>query len=221
MQFPPLVLASSSPRRKELLALSGRPFDLIAANVNEDLQGDEEPHAYVLRVAAEKAEAALGMLGGGDALILAADTTVAQDGEILGKPTDAEDAKAVLKKLRGRSHKAITSISLIRSSDGARLADLAESDVPMRNYSDAEIDAYVATGNPLDKAGSYAIQHAGFHPVAKMQGCLANVVGLPLCHLTRSLRKWDLEFEVDLAEECQKFLSYDCPVTEKILAWEL
>lgn len=221
MQFPALVLASSSPRRKELLALSGHPFESIATHINENVQGNEDPRAYVRRLADEKAAVALSTIGDRNALVLAADTTVAQDGEILGKPVDADDASGVLKKLRGRSHEVFTAISLIRAADEAQMSDLAETVVPMRNYSDAEIDTYIATGSPLDKAGSYAIQHPGFHPVAEMKGCLANVVGLPLCHVQRSLKNWDLEFDVNLAEACQRHLNYDCPVTDKILAWEL
>ena len=109
----------------------------------------------------------------------------------------------------------------MRSSDGATLTDLAETEVPMRDYSNEEIDAYVATGDPLDKAGSYAIQNAQFHPVENMQGCFANVAGLPLCHLQRNLAKWNVHLDVDLPAACQEYLQYDCPVTEKILNWEL
>lgn len=220
MQISHLILASNSPRRKELLALGGRPFDVSPASVNEELHPDEAPREYVQRLATEKADAVSQAITGGS-LILAADTTVILDGRVLGKPADAIEARGMLQSLRGRTHTVFTAISMQRTADGARLSDLAATEVPMREYSDAEIDAYAATGDPLDKAGSYAIQHAGFHPVAEMTGCLANVIGLPLCHLQRSLEKWDLEFNVDLAEACQQHLNYACPVAEKILAWEL
>ncbi|HSS98435.1 MAG TPA: Maf family protein [Terriglobales bacterium] len=175
-----LVLASSSPRRKKLLSLTGLPFEVRPADINEDVHEKEEPQPYVIRLAEEKAAAVAHQIAGEDVLVLAADTTVAQDGVILGKPADAIEAKKILTELRGRSHVALTGITIMRSSDGATLTDLAETQVPMRNYSNEEIDAYVATGDPLDKAGSYAIQNAQFHPVENMQGCFANVAGLPL-----------------------------------------
>lgn len=101
---------------------------------------------------------------------------------------------------------------------GQRLrSDLCVTDVPMRAYSEQEISAYVRTGDPLDKAGAYAIQHPGFQPVAAMAGCYASVMGLPLCHLTRLLREFDLQPRTDLPAGCQAFLQYDCPVYSSIL----
>lgn len=217
--IPNLVLASSSPRRSELLTLGGHPFAIQAADINEDVHPGEEAPAYVTRLAAEKARAAAARLNDRDAIILAADTTVVHEGAILGKPADAVEATAVLRSLRGRVHMVYSAIALLRTSDGALLQDLAATPVPMREYTDDEIEAYVATGNPLDKAGSYAIQHSGFHPVVGLTGCRANVIGLPLCHLKRTLAKWDLTFDVDLPSACQAYLNYDCPVTDDILAW--
>lgn len=217
--IPNLVLASSSPRRKELLALSGESFASVAADINEDPLPGEDPVAYVRRLAAEKARVGVANLNGADALIIAADTTVVHEGRIVGKPVDAEEARSILRSMRGKQHQAITAISVLRTSDGPQLNDLAITDVPMREYTDAEIDAYVATGNPLDKAGAYAIQHPGFHPVESMSGCRANVVGLPLCHLKRTLEKWDLTLDDSLPAACQAHLAYDCPVTGDILAW--
>lgn len=217
--IPDLILASNSLRRKELLSLGGQPFEVKAAELNEDPSPGEDPRDYVRRLASEKAHAVAGGLGGREALVLAADTTVVHAGRIVGKPANASEARAILQSLRGKPHTVFTAISITRSSDGAELTDLAETSVPMRDYSDAEIDAYVATGNPLDKAGAYAIQHASFHPVASMDGCLANVVGLPLCHLKRTMLKLDLNFEADLPSACQAHFAYDCPVTGDILAW--
>ncbi|MEX2161126.1 MAG: Maf family protein [Anaerolineales bacterium] len=214
-----LVLASNSPRRKTLLGLGRWPFEVAPADINEDPLPAEEPQAYVLRLAEEKARVAAAAYHGQDALVLAADTTVAHAGRILGKPADAQEARAILKELRGKEHIALTAIALIRTLDGARLSDLAVTQVPMRSYSDEEIEAYIASGDPLDKAGAYAIQHAGFHPVAAMQGCFANVAGLPLCHLMRTLAKWDIFFDADLPRACQAHLNYACPVTDDILAW--
>lgn len=217
--IPTLILASNSPRRKELLSLGGQPFVATAAEINEDPRPGEDPRDYVRRLASEKAHAVAGGLGGREALVLAADTTVVHEGRIVGKPANAGVAGAILQSLRGKAHTVFTAISIERSSDGTALSDLAETTVPMRDYTDAEIDAYVATGDPLDKAGAYAIQHAGFHPVASMDGCLANVVGLPLCHLKRTMMKLDLTFEADLPMACQAHLAYDCPVSVDILAW--
>jgi septum formation protein len=217
MSFPTLILASSSPRRKELLALGGNEFLIKPADINEDVLKDEAPKDYVSRLANEKA-VAIGDLA--DAIVLAADTTVVLDDAILAKPIDEADARQMLQAQRGRTHTVYTAISAKRASDGARFDDICATSVPMRDYSNAEIDEYISTGDPLDKAGAYAIQHRGFHPVAEMTGCHANVIGLPLCHLQRNMKKWDLKFQTDLSLACQEYLDYDCPVTEKILAWE-
>lgn len=213
-----LVLASSSPRRKNLLALGGHAFEVVAADVDETPLPGEDPKEYVLRLARDKARAAATGLKA-NALVLAADTTVVQAGQILAKPADAAEARAMLKALRGAEHVCYTAISVLRTSDGEQLDDLATTIVPMRGYSDDEIEAYIASGDPLDKAGAYAIQHSGFHPVAAMSGCLANVVGLPLCHLKRTLMKMDFTFEADLPVACQAHFDYACPVTAEILAW--
>jgi MAF protein len=214
------ILASNSPRRKKLLSLAGIPFRIQPADINEDPLKDEDPKAYVKRLAQEKSAVVARPLNG-EAFVLAADTTVVLDGRILGKPVDAAEARQMLVLQRGRSHMVYTAISLRRMADGAELNDVATTEVPMRNYSDSELERYVASGDPLDKAGGYAIQNAEFHPVENMAGCFANVVGLPLCHLQRTLAKWDVHFEVDLPAACQRHLAYDCPVTEKILNWEL
>lgn len=219
--IPNLVLASNSPRRKTLLSLGGQEVSAISTEVDETPRDHENPKAYVTRLAVEKAEMAAVAIGRQNALILSADTTVVHQGRILGKPADAGEATDMLKTLRDAVHQVYTAIALLKIPAGELLTDFAETEVPMRNYSDAEIEAYVSSGDPLDKAGAYAIQHAGFHPVAHMQGCYANVVGLPLCHLQRTLQKWGLSFNQDLSRACQNYLAYDCPVTSKILAWQL
>ncbi|MCW5875977.1 MAG: septum formation protein Maf [Anaerolineales bacterium] len=215
----PIVLASSSPRRKALLALAGAPFEVQAADINEDVHPGEDPLAYVRRLAEEKAAKAAEAYAGQDVLIIAADTTVANDGHILGKPADGEEARQMLSSLRGREHMVYSGIAVLRTASGEMRSDVATTSVPMRAYSGAEIEAYIATGDPLDKAGAYAIQHPGFHPVAEMEGCRANVVGLPLCHLKRNLEKWNHMLPDDLPAACQAHLQYDCPVSEAILEW--
>jgi len=212
------VLASNSPRRRELLGLGGVPFAAQAAEVDESVREDEAPEAYVLRLAEEKARAIAAETGAG-VLVLAADTTVVHEGEILGKPVDAAEAHAMLNNLRGRRHQVYTGIALL--IDGELATDLAITEVPMRTYSDAEMDAYIASGDPFDKAGGYAIQNADFHPVEQLEGCYANVIGLPLCHIARNLAERGLRMQTNLAEACQAHLHYDCPVYEKIQQWEL
>jgi septum formation protein len=136
---------------------------------------------------------------------------------IFGKPTDSSEAKRMLRQLRGHSHHVYTGIAILRVRDGNLLTDVCVTDVPMRNYSDAEIEAYVQTGDPLDKAGAYAIQHPRFQPVESMRGCYASVMGLPLCNVTRLLEQMDLPRRADVPAQCQAFLNYTCPVFADIL----
>jgi nucleoside triphosphate pyrophosphatase len=212
-----VLLASASPRRRQLLALGGWEFDTASSNVDEILLPGEEPAAYVIRLAREKASACAAHAAPGT-IVIGADTTVVIDGEILGKPADAGEATAMLRKLRGRTHQVYTGITVVDTASGNLLSDLCITDVPMRGYSDDEISGYVATGDPLDKAGAYAIQHPGFQPVAAMAGCYASVMGLPLCHLTRVLREFEIEPPTDVVSACQAFLQYDCPVHQSILS---
>lgn len=209
-----IVLASNSPRRRELLALTKWNFIVSVADVDESTQENESPADYVLRLAETKARA---ISTDADRIILAADTTVVDGRDILGKPTDDADAFAMLTRLRGRTHQVYTGLALLRVSDGLLLTDLCVTDVPMRKYSDEEIRTYIATGDPFDKAGAYGIQHAEFHPVENLRGCHASVMGLPLCHATRLLRKLDVSTSADVPENCQKYLEFECPVFETIL----
>ena len=222
-----LVLASTSPRRRELLKLGGWKFDTRPADVDESQHPGEAPPAYVLRLAESKARACAassnnkGTNSPGEApLILSADTTVVDGKNILGKPVDGREAVEMLRRLRKRTHQVLTGIAVLRSSDGNLRTDLCVTDVPMRNYSDEEIEAYVATGDPLDKAGAYAIQHPSFHPVERMAGCYASVMGLPLCHLTRCLRPLNIAPMTDISAECQASLNYICPVSAAVLRGE-
>ena len=126
----------------------------------------------------------------------------------------------MLQVLRNRSHQVNTGIAIIRTSDGNLGTDLCVTQVPMRDYGVKEIDAYVATGDPLDKAGAYGIQNQNFHPVEKMSGCYASVMGLPLCHLTRTLRSFDIRPLTDIAARCQSWLNYDCQISAAVLRGE-
>jgi septum formation protein len=222
-----LVLASNSPRRRELLKLGGWKFESHPAEVDESQLPGEVPTVYVLRLAESKARACAASFKDGsmpstpeDLIILAADTTVVDGKTILGKPKDMADAETMLKQLRGRTHQVHTGIAVMRMSDGNISTDLCVTDVPMRSYSDEEINTYVATGDPLDKAGAYAIQHPEFHPVDTISGCYASVMGLPLCHLTRTLRKFEIFPITDISTECQSSLNYTCPISAAVLSGE-
>ena len=215
-----LLLASASPRRRELLALLGLPFKVTVADVDEDPLTDESPATLAARLSQAKACAACsstGVLANMALAVIACDTIVALDGGILGKPRDAAEAIAMLRRLGGRSHDVYTAVTLLEPITGRTLTDVARTQVAMRAYSDDEIAMYVASGDPLDKAGAYAIQHAGFHPVAELQGCYANVVGLPLCHLTRGLRTWKIEPLRHVPTACQAHTGRECKVYAGIL----
>ncbi len=204
-----LLLASASPRRRQLLALLGLPFEVTVANVAEVPRTDESPAELVVRLGRAKAHA---VVTHSDTVVIACDTVVALDGEILGKPRDATEATSMLHRLRGRSHTVYSGVALLEPATGRALTDVAGTRVTMRAYTDAEIAAYVASGDPLDKAGAYAVQHPRFHPVAALQGCYANVVGLPLCHLTRCLHTWGVEPPCDVPAACQSHTGHHCTV---------
>lgn len=207
-----LVLASNSPRRRQILALGGWHFRVQAADVDEQVLPGEDPLQYVLRLAERKAQT-IACAASEGTCVIAADTTVAIEREIsenqqssiiLAKPQDAEDAIRMLRQLRGRTHQVHTGLAVIKVSKKGTLkaSEVVTTEVKMRSYSDEEIRAYVATSDPLDKAGAYAIQHVEFHPVEGLNGCYANVVGLPLCALTRILAKFGIPAASEVARHC-------------------
>ncbi len=215
-----LLLASQSPRRRQLLALLGIPFRSVCPVVEEETRADESPAALVARLSREKARAALITLTAEEPLlILACDTTVSLDGESVGKPEDADQATAMLHRLRSRPHAVFTAVTLLDAGSERMETVVARTDVYMRPYTDAEIAAYVASGDPFDKAGAYAIQHPGFHPVERIVGCYANVVGLPLCHLAGMLQtgKWGLVPSRAVHVACQRWHVIRCSVYPSIL----
>lgn len=188
-----MILASQSPRRRELLADAGFGLTIIPAQIDESRLPGETPVELVGRLAAEKAEAVRASLGAGvrDDLLVAADTIVWMGDEALGKPSDASDAAAMLRELSGRTHHVSTGVCAMRlSSDGGRMAEtrfVETTDVTFWELTEAEVAAYVATGEPLDKAGAYGIQGAGRMLVRKIDGDYPNVVGLPVARLVREL----------------------------------
>ena len=223
-----ILLASNSPRRRELIALGNWTISLHATEVDESQRPGESPADYVLRLAEEKARSVVisdfVASDGHEKVVVAADTAVVHRSTktrtILGKPKDSTEATRILKSLRGHTHQVYTGLAALKLSSGQMLTDLCVTEVPMRNYGDAEIEAYVQTGDPLDKAGAYAIQDTRFQPVENMKGCFASVMGLPLCHLVRVLAKMGITPNSDVPINCQTYLKYSCPVSANILRGE-
>lgn len=172
-----LVLASASPRRRELLARITADFRVVPSDFEEVLEGAPGP-AAVAAVALGKARAVAVRLGQG--IVLAADTVVVIDGVALGKPAGPDAARTTLRRLRGRAHDVITGVAVVDAATGREASVAVTSRVLMRDYSDEAIDIYVASGEPFDKAGAYAIQEAGGELVAGYVGSYTNIVGLPL-----------------------------------------
>lgn len=221
------ILASSSPRRHEIISTMIDSFEIIKPEIDETQGENEAPLDYVRRLSQEKAQAVADSLQATgvvherknnitsssetitdrdkhlikkEATILAADTVVIlaadtigieQNGEILGKPVDADDARAILTRLRNRPHQVCTAFTLLNGTK--RHTEIVSTTVHMRDYRDAEIDAYIATGDPFDKAGSYAIQHEGFRPVREIEGSYSNVVGLPADEVRAAIVKMGLD----------------------------
>ena len=191
-----LILASASPRRRELLAQAGYTFEVQPAHVNEDLRPDEDPIAYVVRLAREKAQSVFAEISStGPAspqvVVLGADTTVTLDSHILAKPEDAADAARMLGLLSGRTHCVITGVALA-SAKGVEVA--AEvTGVQFLTLNDDEIAAYIATGEPMDKAGAYGIQGFAAKWIPRIEGCYFNVVGLPLALVNTMLESARLQ----------------------------
>ena len=228
---PVLYLASRSPRRVELLKQIGINFEMLllrcdprrGVDVDETPLDGEAAEPYVRRICLEKARV------GSESLrlrnlpsfpVLAADTTVALGEDLLGKPADPAEARRILERLRGRTHTVLTALALVRAPDPTLESELCVSPVRMRAYSDDEIEAYIRSGDPFDKAGGYAIQNLTFHPVADFYGCAASVMGLPLCHLARLLLRCGITPPADIPTACQAHLDYTCTIFAAVLRGE-
>jgi septum formation protein len=183
-----IVLASASPRRRELLAKIGLKFEVALSNHVEESHGDLEPHVLAKQLSLEKATAVAAKYP--DAIIIAADTFGVLDGKIIGKPHTNAEAIKMLRMLSGRSHLVITGFTILDTARKKRVSRFIETKVYFRKLTDAEIDAYVRTGEPLDKAGAYAIQGLGALLVEKIEGDYYNVIGLPLSAVTANLKQF-------------------------------
>ena len=184
----PVVLASQSPRRRQLLSLIGIEHDVRPANIDETYYPGEQPRAHALRLARGKAEA----IAAPGAVTIGSDTLVVVDGEVLGKPADAAEATSMLGRLSGRAHTVITAVAVHWRDQ--LVADAEEVTVTFRPLSEGEIAAYIATGEPMDKAGAYGIQGYGATIVDRVDGDYFAVMGLPLNRLTRLLESLGLEY---------------------------
>lgn len=173
-----IVLASSSPRRISLLKMLGVTFEPVPASIVEEKREGEEPADFARRIAKEKALQVAERVKA--EFVIAADTVVVIDGEVLGKPKDENEARRMLEKLSGRTHKVITAVALYKKESGELLLDHKETLVRFTVLSKAEIDWYIRTGEPMDKAGAYGIQGLGALFIERIDGCYTNVVGLPL-----------------------------------------
>jgi septum formation protein len=183
---PRLVLVSTSPRRNALLTEAGIPFDAVAPrDVAEDFPRGEPPRETVTRHALAKAQSVAADYPG--RILLGADTIVVLEGAVFGKPADEDEARAVLAYLQGRTHTVFTGLAVVDVAGGREITDAEATDVTMRPLVSEEINAYVATGEPLDKAGAYAIQGRGALLVERVDGDYFNVVGLPLYRLSKML----------------------------------
>jgi MAF protein len=210
-----MILASSSPRRYQLLSLLGVDFKVTTSDIAERVKPGESPKEYVLRLAQEKSQS-VSTLPGSDQVIISADTAVVDGNQILGKPVNRKDALRMLDKLRARTHHVLTGLAVWEPVSKNMLVDICSTEVRMRAFQESELEAYVASGDPLDKAGAYAIQNYSFNPVQSITGCYANVVGLPLCHLTEMLQQLEVEVPIMATKGCRSALGYRCQLIDKI-----
>jgi len=210
-----LILASGSPRRRQLLSLLGMSFVIKAVGVDESPLYGEPPTEVALRVSQVKALSIADVRS--DELVVAADTIVVLDGQMLGKPDGPEEATRMLNLLRGRPHMVYSGVTVWQPASRSMACELAGSAVWMREYDDDEVAGYVASGDPLDKAGAYAIQHPEFDPVSRVEGCWLNVMGLPLCHLARALTRFGVRVPANVPGACQAFNQRQCEVSSDIL----
>lgn len=212
-----LVLASGSPRRQKLLALGGWDFNPQPVEIDETPFPAESPGEYVLRLASQKARTAAAQVPN-NCLVLAADTAVVDEGQILGKPVSPEEATEMLERLRGHPHQVYTAIALLQTTDGTLTSEVIITQVHMRHYRKDEVLTYVESGDPMDKAGSYAIQHPRFDPVERLDGCYTNVVGLPVCHLYRMFREIDGPVPRGIPPLCQAVPPQPCQISPQVIA---
>ena len=211
-----LILASKSPRRRYLLKQAGLSFSVIPSNIDEKALSRSDPESYVKTLAELKSKDISKRFP--ESWVIGADTIVMIDNMILGKPDTKARARNMLTQLSGKSHYVFTGFCICCESKSKIHADIVKTEVVFKDLSDEEIKWYINTDEPFDKAGAYAIQHPVFSPVTNLQDCYASVMGLPFCHLLRTLQKMELPSGMDPRHICLNKLGYDCPVSQQILA---
>ncbi len=189
--MPTIYLASSSPRRRELLEQIGLPYTIVSFDVDESLSPGLSPVEQVIALSQRKAGAAASISSEG--IVIAADTVVVLDGQVLGKPANEAEALTMLERLQGNVHEVLTGITLLELAGDRVFSDFERTEVQMRDVSRDELMRYIATKEPFDKAGSYGVQGLAAVFVAGIRGCYFNVVGLPLFKLTQMLKKFDVD----------------------------
>ena len=207
---PDIVLASESRRRREIIGALDAAVEIVPSGIDErPAYLGEQAENYAASIAADKARA-VSSNGHSEALVIGADTSVVLEEKILGKPVDEGEARAMLTALRGRSHRVVTGVTVVHNGNAASSVTISE--VTMREYSDAEMVAYIESGEPFDKAGGYAIQDRLFAPVSALSGCYLNVVGFPLCEVMRLMS--DAGVDVRLKEDWRvpEQCSNECPM---------
>ena len=208
-----LILASNSPRRQAFFKLLGVPFEAVTAEIDETPVSGESPVQMVRRLSLAKARAVANRADG-PALVVGSDTTVVFEGQVLGKPSGVEEARRMLLTLRDRPHEVHTGVSIVATGQESEVTWSVTSVVWMRPYNQKEMEGYIASGDPFDKAGGYAIQHPLFRPVARIEGCYANVMGMPLCYLVPHLVHLGLALDVHVPSVCTAFTGHPCPIEQ-------
>lgn len=203
----PIVLASRSPRRQEFMRQLGLTFTVQSADIDESALPNEAPTDFVQRLSREKAAAVA--TDHPKSLIIAADTIVVWGDKILGKPKNETHAREILESLRDKKHLVYSALSFLQPESGQKFSSINSTRITMRNYSDAEISAYIASGDPVDKAGAYAIQNKAFTPVMCWDGCYANVMGFPLGDLETGLLQFGIEVP-NMAQKCSAITGMGC-----------
>ncbi len=209
-----LILASQSPRRRQLLELLGYGYRVVTADVDETAVSDPDPAVDAWKTAQLKTAVIRSIAP--LSLIIGADTNVAIDGELLGKPVDAADAGRMLRRLRGRTHQVSSGVFIVDGRTGREIVDTHTAVVTLRHYSDDELEAYIATGDPMDKAGAYAIQHPVFAPVEKIEGCFTGVMGLSICRLIQLLSELGLPVLAEKTAVFESHKGHHCPIFDEI-----
>lgn len=219
MSVTEIILASASPRRRQILSWAIADFICKSADIDETPGMEEEPVLYCERMALEKANVLAGFHPLQEKFILASDTTVFRGHQIYGKPADAADAFRMLKELQGKPHSVCTAVAVLHANGTKqeKVLSCCQTTVQMRPMTDIEIENYVASGDPEGKAGAYAIQNLVFQPVAAIEGCYACVMGLPLCHTELLFSLSGMPIENDFSACCKAHIAFPCNLKKEAI----